>query len=227
MKKIYMKIVLAVALSFILFGCNVNINNSEKDKYIHGSGRIITENRNLSECSGIIISSVGTVYLTQSDEQSILIEADDNIIDRVITRNLGGSLSISLAEGSYSNITLRLYVSLKTITNLSISGAGLVECDEPITSDNITCYVNGAGKIKLAGKGNNINCLIDGAGNIDAKDFMADTCDVVVNGTGNCTVFVMDNLDASVNGVGSIIYYGNPTKITTSITGLGQIIRGS
>jgi len=203
-------------------GCE---DSSSSNDSIRGSGKVVSESRSVSECSGLALRHSGNVYLTQSDEQSIRIEADDNIIDDVIARNRDGVLEVGLQEGSYSNITLRIYVSLKTIESISIEGAGNIETREPIVCNNLLCSISGTGNIYLKGSGNYLDCLINGAGNLDAQRFIVKKCKAAVNGAGNCTVNVTEELDASVNGVGNITYYGNPPVVRTSITGVGRIVQ--
>ncbi len=228
MKMIFVKIIICITTAAILYGCgnSINVNDPYYGKQIYGSGKIVTESRNLSECSGITLNNVGKVYLNQGDDQSITIEADDNIIDRVITHKGNGSVSVGLAEGSYSNITLRIYITLKTIENISITGAGKVECTSPIQSDNLYCFIEGAGSLNLNGEADFLNCIINGTGNINAFNFTVKKCTSTVNGAGSCIFHVTDELYAVVSGAGSIVYYGNPPVVKTSVSGLGQIQKG-
>jgi len=223
MKTIRLKILAFIFLSTIFFSCKES--SSTNDNTIHGSGRIVTHERTVDECNGILIKSVGNVYLTQGTSQSIRIEADDNIIEKVVTRKENGILVTGLESGSYSNITLKIYVSLKTINQLSIEGAGNIAVENPIEGDSIVASIIGAGNISLKGSDNFLNCRIDGAGNINAENFIAKKCTALVNGAGNCTVYVTEDLNATVIGVGTINYYGNPQRVTASVQGLGQIIK--
>ncbi len=168
---------------------------------------------------------MGDIYLTQDNSQSIRIEADDNIIDEVITRKENDVLLVGLKDGSYSNVTLRAYVSLKTIESITINGAGKVATQNSMNCDNLDVIINGAGDINILGNGNYMYCFINGAGNVMAKDFSIQKCKAMVNGAGNITLNVTENLDATVNGAGNIFYYGNPANVTTSITGVGHIVR--
>jgi hypothetical protein len=163
--------------------------------------------------------------LTQGTEQSILIEADDNIINDVITRKENENLYVGFDEGNYSNITLRVYVTLKTIESFAISGAGTIISQNSFECDNMNCTINGAGNINLNGNGNLLDCVINGAGNINAEEFIVDECRALINGAGLCIVNVTNELEASVNGAGTIYYYGNPPVVRASVTGVGQIVR--
>ena len=223
MKAVQIISLFLIALLFCT-GCD-NTNSVNSNDTIYGSGVIVTKTVSVAECSGITINSVGNVYLTQDTVQSIRIEADDNIMDKVIAREENGILVTGLPSGSYSNITLRIYVSMKSINQLAIVGAGNIELQNSIASSDLNCSIDGAGRIYVVGTGNSMNCLINGAGTIDAKDFAVVKCKAVVNGAGACTVNTSSELDASINGAGTIYYYGNPSSVKTSILGVGQIVK--
>lgn len=206
----------------ILSGCN-NSDINEPGNTINGSGRLITQERNVSECTGINLRYAGNIYLKQDTVQSIQVIADDNIINNVVTQNIDGILSAGLTNGSYSDVTVRIYVSLKSIESITIEGAGDIEVQNPVASNHLDCIINGAGNIILSGRGNSLNCIINGAGNITAFDFEAGSCTVKIIGTGNCSVYAKESLNASISGVGNIIYDGDPRNVKSLITGEGNI----
>ncbi|MGE5313153.1 MAG: head GIN domain-containing protein [Acidobacteriota bacterium] len=206
-------------------GCSDSVSNP--DTSIHGSGRVITESRTLEACEGVTINSIGEVYLTQAETQSIRIEADDNIMNHVVSERQNGILVVGLKDGSYSNTTVRIYVSLKDIKFLSIEGAGNIETVAPIAFPSLSCIINGAGNITLRGQGDDISCILNGAGEFKAKLFTARNFSVILNGAGTCTATVSEKLDAIVNGVGTVVYYGNPPIVKTAFGGVGRIVRGS
>ena len=73
--------------------------------------------------SGIQLIGVGKVYVTQDSVESLRIESDDSIIGFVETNVPGGVLAIQLRDGSYNNIMLRIYATVKRPGLLSCSGA--------------------------------------------------------------------------------------------------------
>jgi hypothetical protein len=219
------KQILFFLIALLLYnGCD-NTNSVNSSDTIYGSGVIVTKTVDVAECSGLTINATGNVYLAPDTVQSIRVEADNNIIDKVLAQEENGILKTGLPGGSYSNITLRIYVSMKTITQLSIIGAGNITLQNPLSADNLNCSIDGAGYIYVTGTGNYLSCLINGAGNISAKDFTVQKCKAVVNGAGTCTVYTTNELDASIIGAGTIYYYGNPASVKTSILGIGQIIK--
>ncbi len=217
-------IISAILLMALFSGCD-KTSDVTNDDTIYGSGKMATQYVNVDECSGLKIKNIGDVYLVQDTSQSIKVMADDNIMNNVITSAEDGTLLIGLKDGSYSNITFKVYVALKSICHLLIEGAGNISIDNDISCDTMVCNINGAGNITMRGSGNFFDCSINGAGNISAKDFITKKCTSLLNGAGSIIIFVTDELTATVNGAGTITYYGNPPVVHSSITGLGQIIK--
>ena len=209
-------------LLIILAGCNNSSSINEPDT-ITGSGRLVIQERKVDECTGINLRYAGNVYIKQDSVQSILVEADDNIINNVVTQGTDGILSVGLTNGNYSNVTVKIHISLKSIENLTIQGAGNITIQNQLISSRLDCIINGAGDIYLVGSSNSLNCIINGAGNINAFDFVAGSCRVKIIGTGNCYVHAKESLDALITGVGNIIYAGDPGTVSSSVTGVGNI----
>ncbi len=217
---------LLLTLSVMLItGCEITNNTNDTDT-IRGSGIIATEVRTLADCTGLSILNIGVVHISQGEHQSVLVEADDNIIDRVITRKEDDQLVVGIRDGSYTDITLNIYVTLPSIYFLTIDGAGTITAGNDIETDTLICVVNGAGNCNVRGNGDYFYASVNGAGNISARDFTAKSCTASLNGTGNISVYVTEELEATVVGVGTITYYGNPPVVRATVTGVGRIIRG-
>ena len=59
------------------------------------------------------------------------------------------------------------------------------------------------------------------------KNLTAKTCNILLQGEGNCEVRVSDTLRVDLRGVGNVIYYGTPKVIERTITGAGKVIKGN
>jgi len=203
--KLYIQSIILFLLSFFLYpGCN---KSSEDIETIHGSGNIVSQIRTVDECSGIILQNTGNIFLTQSDTQSIRIEADDNIIDKIEASKDDENLEVGLMKGSYSEITCKIYVSLKSIRSLLINGSGNINV-ENIKCEMLNCKINGSGNIIIKGSGEFIDCYINGSGNISAQEFIATKCKAYINGSGNITLHAFEKPETHINGSGNIFYSG-------------------
>ena len=212
-----------------LIGAILFLGGCERDEVIvprnqiAGSGRIVSQLRNVGSFSGIQITNIGDVYITQDTVESLRIEADDNIVDLVQTSVAGGTLSVGLREGSYSNVTVRIHASMQQISSLESVGAGEFHTTGAIHTDKVTCRITGAGAISLSGTATEQIVEISGAGSIDNFGLVSSLCTVTVTGTGSVGVNVTQELHASVSGTGTITYDGNPPLVHSSITGTGTI----
>ncbi|MBX3009245.1 MAG: DUF2807 domain-containing protein [Melioribacteraceae bacterium] len=226
MKQKNVKYLVIIISLLIMTNCE---NSTEADfdsnERVVGSGRISIENRSIGSFTGVLIKNIGNVFVTQENSPSIKVEADDNIIKDVTTKVENGSLVISLANKSYSNITVHVYVSSPIIEKLLIEGAGNIVVEKPINTGKIQCAINGTGNISLKGAADEMTCTINGAGNINAFNFIVLKCTALINGVGNCEINVLKELIASITGTGNITFDGNPQTVSSSITGMGKIAK--
>lgn len=203
-------------------GCSRDHTIVSNDQ-ISGSGRIVSETRSPGTYSGIQLLGVGNVYVTQDSVESLRIEADDNIIGLVESTVSGGVLTIQLRDGSYSNITLRIYATLKRPGLLSCSGAGEIRTMGALRVDSLTCRLKGAGVISVSGTTTNQTIEITGTGSVLNFDMISSHCSASISGTGVIETTVTESLQAAIAGTGTITYGGNPTVVHTSIAGVGTI----
>lgn len=180
-------------------------NCDDKTNVIVGEGELVEQEISLDSFSKIGLIGQSNIFITRGDTQVIKIRAQQNILD-VMTHKVSKGEFIVGFESKYKIKTDKdVFVDIITpsiISDISISGAG-----------NIHMY-------KDCQKSFNID--IFGAGKVDSFDLITDNCNVIINGTGNCNVFVNKNLNIKINGAGKISYKGSP-KIIQKITGSGKI----
>jgi hypothetical protein len=68
-----------------------------------------------------------------------------------------------------------------------------------------------------------LGVTVSGSGQAELGGVEATAVQAVVSGSGEIVVTATSSLDASIRGSGSIVYGGNPTKVTKSVTGSGEI----
>jgi hypothetical protein len=142
------------------------------------------------------------------------------------------------------NPAMKLYVSVKDISELQLNGAGKIVSENSIASPFLTLSLSGSGIMDLDIKGEIVKAEVSGAGKIQLKGY-ANSCDVVVSGTGSINAFdctietsktringsgiaelnVSTSLDAVVAGNGAIKHKGNTKSTSKKIYGSGSIDR--
>ena len=64
----------------LLTACSLS-SIQDSGETITGSGNVVTENRPVSGFDGVSHTGIGRVIITQGEEESLTIEADDNILE--------------------------------------------------------------------------------------------------------------------------------------------------
>ena len=188
-----------------------------------GSGKLISEPRSLPAFTGIQVTGIAKVVLKQDTVQSLRIEADDNIMDHITTAVNNGLLVVGLRQGSYNNVTINVFASMKTIDRLECVGTADIATSGPIQTNGITCRVTGTGSIALSGTATNQTIEVTGTGDVHNFGLVSNRCAATITGVGNLEVNVTQQLDAVISGSGSIVYAGNPGVVNKSIVGIGSV----
>jgi hypothetical protein len=219
-KRLYILEMLVIAA--VMVGCSDNdtvVNNNQ----IVGSGRLVTQVRNVGAFNGIQVTNFAKVVITQDTVEQVRIVSDDNIIDHVGTVVNGSNLVVGLDNGSYSNITVNVYASMKTIKRLESMGTADFSVASPVQSDSIHCRITGAGSVTLSGTATFEQVEIIGAGTIHNFGLVASNCTTLISGSGIIEVNVTSRLDAIIAGTGSIVYDGSPLTVQQSVSGVGSV----
>ncbi len=216
--------ILGFVMAVLFASCSKNETITGSNQ-ITGSGRLVSVPRAVGTFSGIRVTSFAKVFIEQDSADALVIEADDNIIDRVLTSVDNGVLVVGLQNGSYNNITLNVHASMRSIRLLESVGSADFQTTSAIQTDTIVCRITGAGTVALTGSATREIVEIVGAGNIRNFGFSCSHCFASISGTGNVDVNVTQQLDAFISGMGTITYDGNPPVINQTITGLGTVRR--
>lgn len=223
----------------MMFGaCGVNVN-IDVDR---GSGNVITETRDVSGFDRVILNGIGDVIVVQGDEESLEIEAEDNIIPDIETEVKNGVLTIGFerrnilpTEPVKFRVTMRDIHGLETRgfsnieagkidtdrLDLGISGTGGVNIAN-LRADEVVINVSGAGNLNAAGEVKSQSITLSGAGNYDGDDLASQTAEVTISGLGRVVIWVTDRMNVTISGTGNVDYYGSP-EIEQRISGIGHI----
>lgn len=207
-----------------------------------------TQDRHLTGFNAIQLSASYNVYITQSGTESVKVEAPADEINYIVTEVQGGVLKIyNKDKHSWSwtgNKKMDIYVSVKDINSIAISGSGDVFFKEGITTKalkikvsgsgdvlgkvnvkNFEAGLSGSGDVKISGKADNSAITVSGSGDVSARDLITLNTSVRLSGSGDATVYASENIDAATSGSGDIRYAGSPKHVSTSTHGSGDIHR--
>jgi hypothetical protein len=75
----------------------------------------------------------------------------------------------------------------------------------------------------LEGTGDELDFNLSGSGELKAFGMQMNEADVVISGSGDAEVRVVNRLSARISGSGNVLFRGNPV-VNSTITGSGRVI---
>ena len=209
-----------------------------------GSGNLITESRSVSNLNRVNLSGSGEVVITQSGEESLTVETDDNIMQYVTTEVRGGTLYLGFDTKRVKSISptrLRFDLNVKDLVGLKVSGSGDITSAsldtnrldvgvsgsgdvriDSLTAEEVEVRISGSGEVELAGEVTGQDVTISGSGKYRGGDLRSETVSLTISGSGDATLWATESLEARLTGSGSVNYYGNP-KTDVSGSGSGKV----
>ena len=191
---------------------------------IVGSKEIITEERPLtSDFSEIQVSGTITLNHTQSSESNITVQANENIIERVLTNINSNVLNVSLMQGSYENIEIEVNVSSSQLENVNTSGTSDIRLSLQ-ELDTLTLNASRASHINmLSGRVGGVALSVSGSSRYRGFPLEVLRYTVSISGTSNVELLCSEKISGSISGVSKIIYKGNPNTEELKNSGMSTI----
>jgi hypothetical protein len=212
---------------------------------VKGNGVVRTQARTASGFTGIALAIGARVELKQGASESVIVEADENLLPLIATKVDGGSLEIRPVRDNLNlqSNAIKVTVQARQIDALAIGGSGAILADalkagplklelggsglidiRRLDADRLHVAIGGSGNVKLAGTAKRASVSIGGSGNVDAPSLIAQNAQVSVAGSGDATIAVRSSLEATVAGSGNIRFRGDPSVSQTTV-GSGRIQR--
>lgn len=217
-------------------------------KKIEGNGNITKDVRNLGAFTAIASGGSWDIVISYGIDKNVVIEADDNLLPYIITKVQNGKLNIT--TDNYVNLKsrnkIKIYVSLTTITGISMAGSGNITGVGNFTNEDKTTFsvagsgninlnfkliekvsisIAGSGNVNLKGKTEVLGVSIAGSGDAICKELVADEVKVSIAGSGSAKVNASNSLKVSIVGSGDVYYTGAVTNISKSVAGSGKVIK--
>ena len=227
-------IIVAVLATLLVSSCTI------------GSRRVVTDTRKVTDFDKVVFEGVGELAITQGARELLTIEAESNIMRRIDTVVMDGTLYIGMRPGIFGvgvvpTKSIKFDLEMKRVRAVDLSGAGIIHASG-ISVDDLDIGTSGAGKIvirgldadtleiehsgigscELSGQVKRQTVRLSGAGEYDAEDLESEEAEVEVNGVGTATVWATERLDVEISGAGSVRYYGDP-RVTQEVSGLGRV----
>ena len=183
---------LGIGIVSLLFNaCMVMDNFAER-----GSGRITTEQRNVSAISGVSLHTDGELFIEVGNTEALRVEADDNLIPYIQTDVRDGVLTIQ--TGPKGNLhfsrSVRYYLTVKSLNSIAIFSSGNIQAPD-LKADKFFINVSSSGNLKMG-------------------DLQTGALVVNINSSGDVTMRVLNAqlLEANIRSSGNLNIGGGEVK---------------
>ncbi|HPF01790.1 MAG TPA: head GIN domain-containing protein [Bacteroidales bacterium] len=229
-----------IALSLSIFCCA----ECQPRKTVHGNGNVVKKERNADNFTGVSTSSAIDVILSQGDKNSIVVEADENLHEYILTELKNGTLHIYTDANIRDAEEKKVHVTMKEISFIGTSSAGDVLGITPLKTGKLKLSATSAGDIKaevytseidisasssgdvtLTGEADFLEARLSSAGDLNAFNLKVKEADVNVSSAGDADIFVTGRLVARASSAGDINYKGNPETVDARSSSAGGINR--
>lgn len=211
---------------------------------VYGNGKVVTEERPADSFNKLKVSSGIDAIITQGEEESIKVVADENLLEHIRTEIYDNTLKIYTEANIRHAKSKEVHLVYKQLQEIDISSAGDVEGTNRMKADNldldlssagdltldveatsITCNISSAGDAHLSGTVNDLEADLSSAGDLNAWDLVAKNAHVSSSSAGNARICATEEVDLSASSAGDIYYKGDPKIINANKSSAGSIIK--
>lgn len=211
MKGKIMKRITFIFSLFVLFvsvACGLTTNIGFQT--IQGSGKIVSESRDVSGFTDVEVCCGMELYLTQGDVESLEIEADDNFMEEIITTVVGNRLEVKYERMNNVNYNpsqpVKIYLTMVDVLGVSLSGGGYLEADT-LESEGFDLSLSGGSDAWIADLvTGNMDVSVSGGGELNAQSIQGDQTRMDFSGGSDAQIenLTTTSTDISNSGGGNI-----------------------
>ena len=146
-------IILGAVLVFSILACDTSrifVQGFESTAE-RGSGNVVEETRPVSGVKGVDLATIGDVIIEIGDEESLRIEAEDNLMKFFETEVRSGTLRISTNPRSVNlrpTQPVRFFLTVKELEEVTISGSGDIQVPD-LEADRFSVDIGGSGDVNF------------------------------------------------------------------------------
>ncbi|MFA8437108.1 MAG: head GIN domain-containing protein [Marinifilaceae bacterium] len=228
-------------ISFVVMIMSTSCVNA---KWVRGNGNVTTQNREIGSFKRIATGNGLDVYLIQGDKEGVTVEADENLMDIIITEVRGNELIVKTKENIRMASSRKVYVTFIKLEELDASSGSDVVSKEKLNLDFLDIEVSSGADVKLMVNAREMYCSVSSgadavlSGKVEtffarassgsdlrARDLKARFCEAKASSGGDVSVYAVERLKASASSGGDVNYYGNPKEVDRSESSGGDVSR--
>jgi hypothetical protein len=233
-------ILISTALCLLFFSCSV-------DKIIGVSDEITTKHIYVSNFTRLEVSDDFNAYIIFSDtEESVKIEANENLHRHIIIENDGGRLNIRFKNNLnvIGRETLNVFITTKRINDFRANGDSKITLNNLLTdssikirvtgdsyfygeidANNLELIVLGDSKADLYGYAKNLDADLAGDSSLIDYDLTVENLKIKLSGDSDAYLTATESIEIDASGDSSLHYKGGAIITYQHLTGDSKIVK--
>lgn len=190
---------------------------------IVGSGRFVTETRQVATFSRISVTGAGHVIVTHSPSESLDVTAEDNLMALVDAAVMGDRLVLGWKPGigSMTSHGVEFRVSVRELRGVDATGASRFDVDT--VEGDFTVTLTGASMFSGSGVAGRLGLDVSGASRCQTPDLTGRVVTATVSGASSAFLRVVDSLAVTASGASTFEFLGDPA-VQAAASG-GSVVR--
>ena len=238
MKTILSKLTIVIVTTVLFSSCAVDMLNR-----VSGNKNVVTQDRKINDdFTSIKVSTGLDLYISQSNNVSLRVEADENLHDIIITEISNGVLKVYSEKNIWKAKARSVYVSVidleeisatsgsdvytentLRVGNLTVMTTSGADARMTVNAENITTSSTSGSDIKLMGTAVNHTAKATSGSSIKSYGLKSQNVIAKVTSKANIDVYATESIDAVATSGGDIDYKGNPRQVNKKSTSGGSI----
>jgi uncharacterized protein YxeA len=176
---------------------------------IEGNKNVVKEDRSVKDFSKVSVSNGIDLYLIQGSENKLVLEADENLMEHIITEVKDGKLRIYTEKNIRKAKSLKAYLTFEKLNYISGSSGADIFAEEGIESDEMDVRMSSGSDMKIKLKANkaefDMSSGSDAIVNFEGKELEIDASsgsdlDIKTNKLENIDVDLSSGSDVTIEG---------------------------
>src|SRR4029078_10859328 len=150
-----------------------------------GSGVAATQAREVAAFQSVDLAGSNNVVIRVGEKQSVVVKADDNLLDRVTTEVHSGELVIANTPGSFTTKSpMRVEIDVPALDAVTLSGSGNIVVTG-VDAKRLAVHLPGSGTLTGDGAATRLDVTVGGSGMVQLTRLVASNVQAAVSGSGS------------------------------------------
>jgi hypothetical protein len=212
---------------------------------VKGNGNVVTETRSIkSDFEEVKVSTGLNVFIKQGNDIKVVVKADENLQEIIITEVRGNALKIYAEKGIKRAEKLDVFVTMPVLTKL-VASAGAdayikevfkteeivlstssgADINANIKAKSVDASTSSGSDIKVYGETDYFKGSASSGSDLNARELRSKVAKAEASSGADLTITATEEIKAHASSGGDVTYYGKPSKVDTSESSGGDVDR--